>query len=271
MSSAIPPASCSMASLPPQSGALPPALADYWLESRQPLAALVFVTPVLVLYELGVVLLGPRAIRNGADVWLRGFLDLLNLGQYFLLPLLTVCILLGWHYTTRRPWRVSRTVLSGMGVECVLLAFALRLVLHFEILLWEAVTGPVAALNMQASVAPDIARTLAGMIGFLGAGVYEELLFRLVFLSFAAWALKRFGYAERGSAIGAVVLTSFVFSAAHYVGPCGEPVLWLQFTFWFGALFRFLAGLFFSVLFVYRGFGIAVGAHAGYDILVKLL
>jgi membrane protease YdiL (CAAX protease family) len=260
-----------MASLPPQSGVLPPALADYWLESRQPLTALVFVTPVLLFYELGVVLLGPRAIRNGADVWLRGFLDLMDLGQYFLLPILTVCILLGWHYTTRRPWRVSRAVLSGMAVECALLACCLRLVLHLEVFFWEAATGPVAAMNHQVSIAANASQTLAGMIGFLGAGVYEELLFRLILLSFVAWSLKRIGHAEQAGTVGAIVLTSFIFSAAHYVGPCGEPVLWGQFTFWFGALFRFLAGVFFSVLFVYRGFGIAVGAHAGYDILVRLL
>ena len=91
---------------------------DYWSESRQPLASLIFVAPILLLYEVGVVVLGPQAIRNGAEVWLRRLLEILDFGQYFLLPMLTVCILLGWHYTTRRPWRLSRGVLSGMAIEC---------------------------------------------------------------------------------------------------------------------------------------------------------
>ena len=62
--------------------------------------------------------------------------------------------------------------------------------------------------------------------------------------------------------VAAVVLTSLLFSTAHYIGPSGEHLEWNSF------LFRFLAGVFFSILFVYHGFGIAAGAHAGYDILV---
>jgi hypothetical protein len=56
-----------------------------------------------------------------------------------------------------------------------------------------------------------------------------------------------------------------LFSLAHYVGPHGDEIRLASF------IFRTLAGAFFAVLFVVRGFGIAVGAHAGYDILVGLL
>ncbi len=79
------------------------------------------------------------------------------------------------------------------------------------------------------------------------------------------------GSDRRTSIVVAVIGTSVLFSAAHYVGPYGDPIHLGRFIFWFGFVFRFLAGVFFSVLFVGRGFGIAVGAHAGYDILVKLL
>ena len=53
-----------------------------------------------------------------------------------------------------------------------------------------------------------------------------------------------------------MVLTSVLFSAAHYIGPSGEVFRWYTF------LFRFLAGTMFAVLFRYRGFGIAAGTHA---------
>jgi membrane protease YdiL (CAAX protease family) len=244
---------------------------DYWVQSRQPLTSLVFITPILLFYEGGVVLLGPRAVRNGADVWLRGLLDLMDFGQYFLLPILTVGILLAWHHTTRRPWRVSRGVLSGMVVESVLLAIALRLILQLEILVWPGLSGPAAALAQQGPPAFGGSAALAGLIAFLGAGIYEELLFRLILLSLLAWAARRAGAGERAGTAAAVLAASLVFSVAHYVGPYGEPVLWLHWSFWFAAVFRLLAGIFFSLLFVYRGFGIAVGAHAGYDVLVKLL
>jgi membrane protease YdiL (CAAX protease family) len=61
------------------------------------------------------------------------------------------------------------------------------------------------------------------------------------------------------------VTSSLLFSAAHYVGPLGDTFAIYSFT------FRFLAGMFFASLFLVRGFGIAAGTHAVYDILVGLL
>lgn len=65
----------------------------------------------------------------------------------------------------------------------------------------------------------------------------------------------------------AAILTSLLFAAAHYriVWPGGDDFQWFSFT------FRFLAGMYFSVVFIYRGFGIAAGSHAAYDILVRVL
>jgi len=260
-----------MSENPHPPAAPPPQASDYWHQSRQPLASLMFVVPLLVVYEAGVLFLGPQAIRNGADVWLRGLLDLLGLGQYFLLPVLTVGILLAWHHATGRPWDVSRGVLSGMLVESVLLGFCLRLILQLEVIGWQMLARPPAAVGQQGGVLPEAANTWAGMIGFLGAGVYEELLFRLVLLSAAVWAVRRLGMPAGRAAVAAVVGTSFLFAVAHYVGPYGYAVEWTGYVFWCGFLFRFLAGMFFSILFLCRGFGIAAAAHAGFDILVKLL
>src|SRR5262245_105553 len=94
---------------------------DYWQQSRRPLASLAFVAPLLLIYEAGILWLGPQAMRNGADVWLRQFLDLLGFSQYFLLPVLTVSLLVGWHHVTREPWRVSPKVLYAKLTECLVL------------------------------------------------------------------------------------------------------------------------------------------------------
>jgi membrane protease YdiL (CAAX protease family) len=83
------------------------------------------------------------------------------------------------------------------------------------------------------------------------------------------WVLQRWGTGRRLSIFCAVLLTSVLFAAAHYVGN-REAVGLTEVGFWFSLTFRFFAGVFFSVLFVYRGFGIAAGTHAGYDILVGL-
>lgn len=224
----------------------------YWAESRRPLAGLVFVAPFLATYELGALLLG---VQNGADMWMRSLLDLLGFGQHFLLPFLTVGILLGWHYTTRQPWRLSAKLFYGMAAECALLAVCLRLLLQFQGSLFQAVVFPTAL---------SVSAKLKDAVGFLGAGIYEELLFRLILLSATAWGLGRLGMGRWPRMAIAVLATSLMFSAAHYIGPYGDQFHWFSF------LFRFLAGAFFSILFVYRGFGIAAGTHAGYNMLVGL-
>jgi membrane protease YdiL (CAAX protease family) len=231
----------------------------YWVESRQPWPSLVFVAPLLVAYEAGVLVMGPEAVRNGADAWLRQFLELIGFGQYFLLPVLTVCILLGWHHTTRRPWRLSRGLLWGMAAECLPLAICLWLLARLQGILLQAVAQPIGL---------SIRSIIQYAVSYLGAGIYEELLFRLILLSLLVWGLGRLGVGPRRRLVAAVLLSSLLFSVAHYVGPCGDRLQWSSFLFWNTFLFRFLAGVFFALLFVYRGFGIAAGAHAAYDILV---
>jgi membrane protease YdiL (CAAX protease family) len=237
------------------------ALDDYWRQSRRPLTNLVFVLPLLVLYEGGVLLLGPAAVRNGADVWLRQLLDALGFGQYFLLPALTVGALLAWHHTTREPWQVRPRVLRGMWLESLALGFALLVLARLQGALLMQLGGepPPAALERGALDA------LGRLVLFFGAGIYEEVLFRLLLLPAVAALLALWVKTPKLNVVGAVVVTSLVFSLAHYVGAHGESFRWHTF------LFRFSAGGFFAVLFVQRGFGIAAGTHALYDIFVGVL
>lgn len=245
----------------PQPSPVTRSAAGYWVESRRPLASLVFTAPFLVIYEVGVLALGPEVVRNGADAWLRELLRMLGFGQYFLLPVLTVCILLGWHYTTRQSWRLSRGLLWGMAGECVLLSVCLWLLLQLQGGLLQVSTESAGG---SAEALPGVSTTAKWTVSYLGAGIYEELLFRLILLMPMVWGLKRLGITARWSMVIGVLLNGLLFATAHYVGPCGEP--FVGFTF----VFRFLAGTFFSILFVHRGFGIAAGSHAGYDILVGL-
>ncbi len=239
---------------------LAPALEDYWQQSRRPLTSLAFVLPLLVLYEAGVLLLGPAALRNGADVWLRGLLDVLGFGQYFLLPVLTVGALLAWHHTTRDPWQVRPRVLRGMLLESMLLGLVLLVLAHLQGALLVQL-GAAPALSLQ-----ERAVTLLGrLVSFSGAGIYEEVLFRLLLLPAVAGLIGYAWPSARGRVVAAVLVTSLLFSLAHYLGVHGEAFAWFSF------LFRLLAGGFFAVLFVYRGFGIAAGTHALYDIFVGLV
>ena len=139
--------------------------------------------------------------------------------------------------------------------ECVLLAICLCLLLHLQ--------GRLLSM-MAPAVTLDIGDTLGSTTAYLGAGVYEELLFRLLLVPLLAWMLGWFCAGPGAAMAGAVLLSSLLFAAAHYLGPYGEHFRSATF------LFRTAAGMFFAVLFAYRGFGIAAGTHAGYDLLVGL-
>ncbi|MDW8038913.1 MAG: CPBP family intramembrane glutamic endopeptidase [Thermoguttaceae bacterium] len=242
---------------PPAPGQLGEELGeDYWSQSRRPWPSLLFLTPLLIVYEGGVLLESSAAARNGADLWLRRVLDSVGLGHYFLLPLLLVGILLAWHYTSGQSWRVSPTTLLGMAVECSLLSVALWGLLRWQGSLWQL--HPVAGSTGWPG-------WLVRTISYLGAGLYEELLFRLILLPAMLGLFRLAGLGLGESFLAAALSTSGLFALAHHLGPAGDPWNLAIFS------FRWLAGMFFCGLFWFRGFGIAAGTHAGYDILVGVL
>jgi membrane protease YdiL (CAAX protease family) len=229
----------------------------YWALSRTPLTSLVFSLPLVLAYEGGVLLLGRGSPRNGADVWLRQLLDMLGFGSYFLLPTLTVLGLLAWHHVEHDRWHFSPAVLAGMACECLLWAAGLIGLARLQQRAWEQL-WPLAAEGLGAGF-------FGRIIGFCGAGLYEEVLFRLLLLPAVAWILGRLGGSPAAALAWAVIVTSGLFSLAHYVGPLGDTFDPYSFA------FRMMAGVFFAVVFLVRGFGIAAGTHAAYDMLVGLV
>ena len=240
---------------------------SYWQLSRTPLTSLVFTLPLVLAYEGGVLLLGRGSPRNGADVWLRHLLDALGFGQYFLLPLLTVVGLLAWQYLSHDRWRVSLAALPGMAAECVLWAVVLVGIGRLQQSLWPFQQPLLQweVLQLHGDAGFGWHAVLARLVGFCGAGLYEEVLFRLLMLPIAVWTFERLGCSTLAAGIWALLLSSLLFSGAHYIGPLGDSFSLYSFT------FRTVAGLFFALLFMLRGFGIAAGTHFFYDLLVGLL
>jgi len=246
------------------------AVRRYSAESYRPLTCLLFISPLLIVYEAGILVLGPHSLRNGADVWLRQLLEAMGFGQYLMLPILTCALLLGWHHVRRDRWEVSTGMVTFMWLESWGLAFVLYLLAQMQ-------HGLVAHWSLAAvsSVAPTCALesevrgegTIARLIGYCGAGIYEELLFRLMLLPIAFSLFARSRLSRPARLAWAIGITSVIFSLAHYdfITPGGYSFDWYSFT------FRFAAGAFFACLFVMRGFGVTAGTHACYDILVELL
>src|SRR5262245_31503911 len=95
---------------------------DYWLLARQPLHSLLFLIPLLAVYEAGVLQLasGNEEARNGADYWMRMGLRLAGVEHPWTLPLLVLGLLFFWQVIGRYRWSLSPGTLVGMLVESVL-------------------------------------------------------------------------------------------------------------------------------------------------------
>lgn len=235
-------------------------MTTYIRSTRHPWSSFLFLLPLLAAYEGGIMWLGgdkPAAVRNGADAWLRWQLGVFGAGQTFVAPLIVLGLLLAWGW-----WRWSDrpedpvTVWFGMAFEsCV-----------FAVALWQFSQnfGPlVDRLGVRLEVPPRNPAA-AQVLTFVGAGIYEEVIFRLGLFGGLCLVLRTAGVAKLAAVPLAAAVAAGVFSAAHHFGPFGEPMNPYVF------LFRAIAGLYFTLLFVGRGFGVAVGAHAGYDVLVGI-
>ena len=147
---------------------------DYQKESIRPLVSLIFLAPMLIAYESGMLLLGSGTVRNGADVWLRQSLQWMGFGQYFLLPVATCTILLAWHHLLREPWNINLAALPRMLFESIALAVFLLILAHLQGRIaseWSLQILP-AAPGMEPQVPPSFSRAWARLIPYFGAGIY---------------------------------------------------------------------------------------------------
>jgi membrane protease YdiL (CAAX protease family) len=232
----------------------------YLHATRHPWPCLLFLVPLLAAYEGGVLWLGgpDDSLRNGADAWIRLGLETLGVQFSYLAPLLLALVFLGWSWA----WRTNKPgdllgVVAGMAIESIVFALGLWAVCRASLPVLEGM-GVVLA-------APPFSHEAAGrVVTFLGAGIYEEALFRLLILGGLAWLLRLVGVPGAAAGATAVIASAALFAAAHHVGPFGEPFHAGRF------IFRFLAGLYFALLYQFRGFGVAAGAHACYDVMVGL-
>ncbi len=234
----------------------------YWQATRAPRYSLLFALPLLLLYEtlaFGLTHDTSAGVRNGADVllksvfvWLGGPRGLLVFGV-LLVGIGLVLVIRDW----RRNGGVKPNWFLGMLGESVLYALAFGGVTSF---LTSVVLGRASlAMNLQEQF--SLAQQL--MIS-LGAGLYEELLFRVILVAGLVALFRRFGLGNVPAGIAATLVGALIFSAFHYVGPFGDPLELGSFA------FRTMAGILFSALYLTRGFGITAWTHALYDVFLTL-
>jgi len=250
-----------------------PASSSYWHSSRSPRYSLLFALPLLVAYELLAAALSRQAdvaVRNGADVLLKtAFLALAGERG----PMVFGAALIGGSlWFVGRDWRARGApdrpaFFAGMAAEALALALVTGGVVGVATAQLLGGFGAMSAVAPALEVGAALpAGRLTGLMLSLGAGLYEELLFRVLLVTALA-AIARRALKLRPVPAGAVAATvgALLFSAFHYVGPYGDPFELQSFT------FRALAGLYFSALYLLRGFGITAWTHALYDVFILAL
>ncbi len=235
----------------------------YWRQSRAHRYSLLFALPLLLAYEVMAAVLGhgePQAIRNGADVLLKSvFITLLGPRGPLVFGALLIGVSLWLVVRDMRAHgrRLAPRVFAGMMAESIVLALAFGVVVAS---ITTRVLAPFAAMVQAPMQQLD---TPTQLMVSLGAGLYEELLFRVLLVgAIAALGARVLGWQQLTAGIVAVGVGALVFSAFHYVGPFGDRLEAGSFT------FRLIAGIFFSALFVTRGFGITAWTHALYDVFL---
>ncbi|MFO0808724.1 MAG: CPBP family glutamic-type intramembrane protease [Gemmataceae bacterium] len=234
---------------------------SYWQSTRHPGPCLLFLTPLLFAYEWGVLSLGgsdAASLRNGADGWTRDGLAQVGLRHPVAAPGVVVAVVAVWFWRKRDslPDDIPSLCL-GMAIESVAGAVTLWLVSR-------AYAPALEYLGLTLTTPPTLNAAAVGqVVTYLGAGIYEEVMFRMVLFGGLAFVLQS-ALPGKAALVLAALVAALLFAAAHHVGPHGEAMDGFNF------LFRTLAGLYFTAVYRLRGFGIAVGSHACYDVLVGI-
>ena len=229
---------------------------SYLLKSKTSFYSFLFTLPLFFLYEINILFLSwddILVVRNGADFLMRNILEsfdiygLYGLGLVFFLGLLVTYI---FFINEDQQQEVNVNFLFIMLAESMLWSVVLYFLLFkFMVLLMN----PVGKTILQQV-------TLA-----IGAGIYEEFLFRVLLIAGLSGILGFvFMWDKTFKNIIAVVLSGGIFSAFHFMGEYGDFFSMELF------LIRFFAGLILGVLYMYRGFGITAYTHSIYDLIVLI-
>lgn len=213
--------------------------------------------PLLLLYEILIFISQPdseQVVRISVDIWIK------TLFAYFSHDVLSMTLILvaliGMYILYRERNKLASLKFSyfmTMLVEASVYAFLLSIL----------ITITVSNLLQMAQISPIESLTLLQQMALsLGAGLYEELFFRVFLVSALLWMFKHFFSKKSAAYLLAILLAALIFSLVHYVGSMGD-------SFTFGSfLFRFLFGLALNAIYVWRGFGLAAWTHALYDLMV---
>ncbi len=217
--------------------------------------------PLFIIYEVLILLMAPATevvVRISVDLWFKQLLQLIGL-EALNISLLLILIV-GIFILIHKRGELNELRLGYFGVMLV------------EATLWAILVSLISS-SLTNWILPGMAEQSSGsavqlsyiqkLTLSLGAGLYEELFFRVLLVSLFIWIFSKFfGTKSWASYTSAVLLSAILFSAVHYTGNMGDPFTMSSF------LFRFQFGVILNGIYVGRGFGVTAWTHALYDMIV---
>jgi len=258
---------------------------SYLERTSRPIYAIVFLIPFIIFYEVGTILintdvLNQTQVRVVAFVWLQNFLEHIGFGSklaWAIPPLVVVVTLVAMQLVSRKQWYFGFGDIWPMAVECILLAVPLIVLSLFlssqPMAGFDVVQFNVDAVRAEAEESGGGGQfLLADIVMGIGAGIYEELVFRLILICVLMFVFEDFlGFNRRNSIVISVFISAAMFSAHHHIDFFTGRVNQRDLFSWTKFGFRTIAGVYFAVLFAIRGFGITAGTHAFYDIIATII
>jgi hypothetical protein len=227
----------------------------YFSASRNLLYSLMAIFPMLFLYELLGFINNFDAnyqIRNGADVLIRQAFTIFGSNSQLLygLSLFMIFCVVGYNH--------RHTLLnSEINIKFLVLII-------IESLFWCSglliLMKGISSLFLAAPISVDL---LEQFYLSVGAGIWEELIFRLGLISVFIYLINSvFKYGKSFSIFLSLFFSGVIFSLFHYIGIYGDIFTWQTF------ILRTFAGVFLGVVFLFRGLGISVYTHIFYDMVL---
>lgn len=253
---------------------------SYPERTSRPICALLFLVGFMLAFVVGTILIQPSALKQSlaepqirvvAFLWVQNIMEFLGFSPRLALigtPLVVVVILLALQVTSKTPWRVKFEDMFLMAGECLLLT--VPLIVLSLLLNREPAVPNMSALAGQGDPVQNM--LLVDIVTGIGAGIYEELMFRLVLICLLMLLFQDvFGMKKKPAVILSVVISALLFSIHHHIfyanGQFHQGDIFTVGKF----IFRSVAGVYFAVLYAVRGFGITAGTHAFYNILAAVL
>jgi len=230
---------------------------QYFSNTHTLLYSFLFSVPLFLVYEALILISQPNAehiVRISVDVWMKSLFTYFGVNAISFS--LLVMMLFGFFILYKERDHLKDLRLSYfpiMLLECLIYAIVVAFISNtlVSLIFNIAATDPIQSLSYLQKLALS-----------LGAGLYEELFFRVILVSLLVLLFNKLFGKKWAAIVAAVTLSALLFSAVHYMGSMGDLFTFSSF------LYRFLFGLILNGIYIWRGFGVAAWTHAIYDVLV---